>query len=242
MLLSGCSGTTTLKDLSEMTPLERQQLTEIKLDLNLPEGAEFNFWKTFEGCTNLTKVEISENFKGEITGYENMHNGPKHLKTIIAKGASKIGYSCFYAGAEGGYNCDLETVIIPNAQTLDLHAFGSSNRREVNLIRELDLPSLTEIGSQLAGCKNLTTLKLGYDGPMFIYATFGKSINAANIDLYIGQYEYEHHVKGNTLYPYVYGKYVNLPYGQYLEKGTPGVDEEHLSGNPITFKSIRPYK
>lgn len=66
--LTGCSGGgITLKELSEMSDIERQQLTEIKLVLDLPEGTEFDFWKTFEGCVNLKKVEIDKNFKEALS-------------------------------------------------------------------------------------------------------------------------------------------------------------------------------
>lgn len=233
---SGCDSGTTLEELSKMSNIERQQLTEIKLNVDLPEGAELNFWKTFEGCTNLTKIEISEDFKGTISG-GSRYGGPKHVKTLIAKGATKIGYSCFYAGADNGFNEDLEFVELPSVKDLDLHAFGGSY--STNQIRSLDFPCLMGIGTELAGCRKLTTLKLGYDGPITFYQGFGNSLDTENIDLYLGKYEYENHVEGNLLYPYAYRDAIK---GDFSISGNPDIENAESTGKPIKFRSINPYR
>lgn len=234
MIVSGCSGGMTLKELAELSDIERQELTEIKLNVDLPEGAELNFWDTFRGCTNLTKVEISDDFKGTLTGHSR-HNGPEHLNTLIAKGATVIGYSIFYA--IDGYNYDLETVVIPNVREMELHAFGSYHAS--NKIKELDLPNLWSIGDELNGCQELSTLKLGYDGPISFFTTFPGKLNTENIDLYIGKYEYENHVNGNLLYPFAYRDMIK---GDFSQTGHPNTADPFPSGEPIRFRSIQPYK
>lgn len=234
--LAGCKSGTTLKELAEMSEIERQQLTEIYLDVELPEGAELKFWETFRGCTNLTKVEISPDFKGEISG-GGCYNGPKHLKTFIAKGATKLGYSVFYAGADDGYNEDLEVFEMPGIKEMGLHAIGGHGA--TNQIRTLDFPELMGFGSELKGCRNLTTLKLGYDGPISFYQGFGSDIDTENIDLYLGKYEYENHVKGNLLYPYAYR---DKDRGDFSLNGNPDTADPFPTGGPVRFRSIQPYK
>ncbi len=235
LMLVGCSGGgMTLKELAEMSEIERQQLTEIKLIVDLPEGAELNIWKTLDGCINLRKVEIDKRFKGTITG-SNELNGPQHLETLIAEGATKIGYETFYASSYRGFNLELKTVKLPSVVELGLHAFGGNNSS--NQIQELDFKNLMGLGSQLKGCRMLTTLKLGYDGPINIYTSFDGSLDTENIDLYLGKYEYENHVKGNVFYPHLYPNRTNGDYSL----GDPDMSQATPSGEPITFKSIKPY-
>lgn len=235
MFLVGCSGGTTLKELAEMSELERQELTEIKLIVDLPENSELDFWKTFEGCINLRKVEIDKNFKGTIMGYAD-RNSPEHIESIIAEGATHIGYSCFYAGANEVCNRDIIEIKMPSVVNLNPHAFGGS--RNSNKIRELDFPKLMGLGDELAGCKMLTTLKLGNDGPIVISTSFYGSLNTENIDLYLGKYEYENHVEGNLFYPHLYPDRTTGDYSF----GDPDISKAIPSGKPIKFKSIQQYK
>lgn len=85
---------------------------------------------------------------------------------------------------------------------MDLHAFGGN--QATNPIRSLDFPNLLGIGAELKGCRMLTTLKLGHSGPISFYTSFPAGLNTENIDLYIGKYEFENHVKGNVFYPHIY--------------------------------------
>lgn len=249
LLMVSCSKGITLKELGEMSPVERQALTEVYLNVDLPDDAELNFWLTFDGCSNLTDVEIDPGFKGKITGTPRGGNSPEHLKRIVAKGATYVGYSTFYAGWDyGSFNTEIEVFEMPNLQDMGLHALGGgknftrrySQNWHTNKVKELDFKELKGIsGMNISGCGNLTTLKLGQNGPISFFTDFADWVDCSKIDLYIGKYEYENHVKGNVFYPHVYSNSVkgdgDITLGELVpESGQP-------SGEPIEFHSIQPY-
>lgn len=233
LTLISCSNAVTLEELGEMSPAERMGLTTLNLKVELPSDSELEIWKLLDGCINLKELIIDDSFEGSLSG---KHGGkkPAHLEKVIANGVTSIGYSCFYASDDAFQ--DLQYVEFKNLIVMGNHAFGGGYYK--NKITTLDFPELLGIGDELKGCANLKELKLGYHGPINFYTSFARSLNTENIDLYIGAWEYTHHVEGNLFYPHLYR---NEETGDFSIGAYQDIENPVSAGGPIVFKSIHLY-
>lgn len=230
--LISCSNAVTLEELGEMSPAERMGLTTLNLKVELPSDSELEIWKLLDGCINLKELIIDESFEGSLSGKGGKK--PARLEKVIANGVTSIGYECFYASDDAFQ--DLQYVEFKNLIAMGSHAFGGY--RGKNKITTLDFPELLGIGDELKGCANLTELKLGYHGPINFYTSFARSLNTENIDLYIGAWEYTHHVEGNLFYPHLYR---NEETGDFSIGTHLDIENPVPAGGPIVFKSIHLY-
>lgn len=234
-LLSSCTKTMTLEDIGKMSAAERAGLTEVYLKVDLPPTAEIDLWTVFEGCVNLTDLEIDKSFRGAIANRFNSYRpGPAKIRKIVALGATNLIGGAFEVGSRDLADAytTLSEFVMPNLQEMGRGALGRFYTSYSNQITELDFKVLNIFGGeQIEGCRNLKVLKLGNDGPIWFFDDC-KNIDTKQIDLYIGKYEYEHHVKGNVFYPHWYQS-------RFRYDLDPNTAEPN--GDPIEFKSIRPY-
>lgn len=234
--LSSCTKTMTLEDIGKMSAAERAGLTEVYLKVDLPPTADIDLWTVFEGCTNLTDIEIDKSYQGSISNkyYSRSSSGPANIRKIVALGATKLVGGAFEVGSRefAEANTKLAEFVMPNLKEMGRGALGRFYTEYSNQITELDFKVLNIFGGEnIEGCRHLKVLKLGNDGPIWFFDDC-KNIDTKQIDLYIGKYEYEHHVKGNVFYPHWYLS----QFGDTLDP-----DSGEPNGDPIEFKSIHPY-
>lgn len=239
--LVSCDGGMTLKQIANMSPSERSVIQELKIT-GIKGDGDLDLNETLQGFRSLKKLEISKSFKGNLAGGA-CHEQVPELETLIAKGATVVGWETFRS-------CEkLKYVVLPNVVELENHAFqGSRYFRRMNSIEELDFPNLRVIGGYaLGGCVHLKVLKLGSNEPIACYLSlFGDFPEVSEqVDLYLGEYEFTHNVKGNqwTVHSRPDGNIVS--FDNFSETGELDIQKSGAEGTELgtyTFKNIYPYK
>lgn len=242
LLMLSCSDGKTLKEIAEMSEAERSTIQELKIK-GLKGDGEFHIEVILNGFKSLKKLEIDSRFKGSIHGNSTANFLPA-IETVVAKGLTKIGHSAFYG-------CTYLThVEMPNVVEVDNYAFGGGIVRYTitNQIEELDFPRLRVMGGgALDGCANLKVLKLGSDQPIACYVgLFGDFPQVSQqVELYLGEYEYTHNVKGNKWTIHSQPNEQMVSFERTIATGEVDVETAGAEGKVLgvmAFKNIYPYK
>lgn len=238
-VLSSCGGGMTLGEIDKLSPSERSVIQELKI-IGIEGDGTLNLRQTLQGFKSLKRLEITKSFKGSLEG--NSCEEAPELETLSAKGVTVIKSSLF------NHSESIKNVILPNVTQLETHAFGGWLRRgHMNKIEMLDFPQLRIIsGGALGGCAQLKVLKLGSSEPIACYQDIFRDIPqvAEQIDLYLGEYEYTHHVKGNQWTIHSEPNQDFLSFENTVETGEVGIQHSGAEGlvlGTMTFKNIYPY-
>lgn len=221
-----------------MTPAEKLGVTELNIS-PIPEGMKtLPLGELLDGFSNLRTLEISDDFKGMIER-DGLRNEPK-IEVFKATGAIALGNALF----NEDWASELRELHTPGVKVIEMHCFGSSCD---NRLTSLDFPNVRCVeGLSFIGCKDLRELKFGSDEPISmgteVFAGYFGKVNTENIILYLGKYEYENNVDGNTWnacwYP-ASGRTSEDLEGEALIANTRW-NEPKPSG-PLKFKEIRRY-
>lgn len=238
-LLCACSSGTSLEEIGKMSPEEKMAVTELNIS-PVPEGlAELNLGQLLPEFINLRELEIDKDFKGTLEGGGRLDNGPM-VEVIKVPGVTAFGGNLFNTD----WAQNLRELYAPSVVVIGSHCFGSSCDNKLTV---LDLPSLRSLGGNcLIGCKNLKELKLGSDEPISMpdgaFSSYFGKVDTENIILYLGDYEYENHVDGNTWNIYWYPASASTSEeleGLSLISHTDWNDPR--PNGKLTFKEIRKY-
>lgn len=238
-VLSSCGGGMTLGEIDKLSPSERSVIQELKIT-SIEGDGKLNLRETLQGFKSLKKLEITKSFKGSLEG--NSHEEAPELETLTAKGATIIGWGLF------NHSENIKNVNLPNVKQLENHAFGGwPSRGYMNKIETLDFPQLRIIGGNaLGGCAQLKVLKFGSPERITCYLNIFGDIPevAEQIDLYLGEYEYTHNVKGNQWTIHSEPNQDLISFENTAETGEVGIQHAGTEGialGTLTFKNIYPY-
>lgn len=227
-LLSGCGGGMTLKEVSELSSTERMTLERLSLTGIEGEG-ELDLDELLQGFKSLRELEIDSDFKGTLDGSSDLAQMCRNLAVVKAPGVKKIDSGTFYNS-----HC-LQTLDFRNVEEIDRFAFENAN------VAVCDFPKASIIGYQAFQSNYIPVIKLGSDERISCYGGF---INTENIDLYLGDYEYENNVNGNVWTTYAKAQNPVIDMNAYARTGKPVIITEagewYKTGE-YTFKSINRY-